>query len=129
MKQLQFLPVLLLFATAAGAATINTNCTATVQATGACSAANNGVAGVLFGYWASLTDAAPADADINSDAIDLRDAICNNFGIATASCTAAAADGAVRKYLESLVKSYRAQKKITALPAQSNPALDGQQNP
>jgi|SRR6185295_7567500 len=121
--------LLLLLATSAGAATINTNCSATIQSTGACGAGNNGVAGVLFGYWASLTDAAPADADINSDAIDLRDAICANFSIPSGSCTAAAADGAVRKFLENMVKSYRAQKKITAIPAPSNPTLDGQQNP
>jgi len=119
----------LLCATVAGAAAINTSCSATVQATGACSAANNGVAGVLFGYWVSLTDGAPADADINSDAIDLRDAICSNFGIATANCTSATADGAVRKYLEAMVVSYRKSKKVVAIPTVTVPTIDAQQNP
>jgi len=117
----------LLHAGAAGAATSNQTCNATIQATGACSVGNNGVAGVLFGYWASLTDAAPADPNIASDAIDLRDAICANFRIST--CTSAAADGAVRRYLEELVKAYRQAKQIQALSAPTSPTLDGQQNP
>jgi hypothetical protein len=111
------------------AATINTNCTAQVQATGACSSANNGVAGILFGYWVSLTDAAPADPDVGSDAADMKDAICANFGIASGSCTAASADGAVRRYLESLVTAYRRNKKVVAVPAAATPAIDSQQNP
>ena len=107
-------------------ATVNINCTATVQSIGACGVGDNAEAGVLIAYWASLTDDAPGDSEINSNAIDLRDAICAAYGITT--CTKESADGALRKYLEGLVKAYRNNKKVIAIPVQSNPIIDAQGN-
>lgn len=111
------------------AATITSNCTATVQGIGACAVADNGKAGVLIAYWASSVDDAPTDSEVASNAADLRDAICANFGVPSASCTAASADGALRRYLEGLVKSYRGSKKVVAIPTVPTPAIDAQVNP
>jgi hypothetical protein len=93
-----------------------------------CSAAQNGASGTIVGFWASNVDAAPADPDVAADSADLRDALCATYGIPAASCTSAAADGALRKYLERLVANYRREKKQAAVST-TTPALDGQQNP
>jgi len=119
----------LLLATSGSAATLTQACNATVQSIGACGAGDNAEAGVLIAYWVSSIDDAPGDADIASNALDFRDAVCSNFGIAPASCTAAAADGALRRYLENLVKAHRQAKKAAALPAQTAPVIDAQSNP
>jgi hypothetical protein len=112
----------------ASAATVTQTCSATIQSVGACASADNAKSGILIAYWASSIDEAPADADIASNAADLRDAICLNFGIAPVSCTKEAADGALRRFLEGMVRSYRAAKKVSALPAQAAPVLDSQGN-
>lgn len=123
------LTALLAFASGLGlsAATITTNCTAQIQSTGACGAGDAGESGALIAYWASLVDDAPADPDIQSNALDLRDALCAHFGVD--SCTTTAADGALRRFLENIVKQHRKAKKEAAIVQPATPVLDAQSNP
>lgn len=111
------------------AATVSQTCNATVQGIGACGAGDNGESGVLIAYWVSTIDDAPGDPNVASNAADLRDAICANFGITGAACTTAAADGALRKMMVEWVRAYRDGKAKAALAAPPVVALDAQSNP
>lgn len=125
----QILAALVLLSAPASAATVSQNCNGTVQGIGACGAGDNGEAGVLIAYWASTIDDAPGDPNVASNAADLRSAICANFGIANGACTAASADGALRRLLTEWVRNYRDQKAKAALAAPPVVTLDAQGNP
>lgn len=128
-KTIQLSLISLFISLSLSAATVTINCTATVQSIGACAASDAGKSGVLIAYWVSSIDDAPGDPDTSSNAIDLRDALCARFSIPPGNCTAAAADGALRKLLVLLVENHRHSKKVVAVPVPTTPVLDGQGNP
>lgn len=109
------------------AATSSRTCDAQLQALGACSPANNGENGVIIVYWASSVDD-DARPEVAADALDLRDAVCARLLGIYSGCTAAQADGAIRRLLVDLVREYRRQLVEAAQPAAADAALDNQGN-
>jgi hypothetical protein len=107
---------------------VTQTCNATVQAIGACSPADAGESGVILAYWVSTVDDDPSP-EVQSDAVDFRDATCWQMGLAPEDCTKEKADGYWRRLMVDTTRAYRKAQREGTLAAPPDPTMDGQNNP